>query len=363
MTSDTNTPQEAGLDLLEKDFGGSTQPDISATQETEKLESTETPSQTPAEQVAPETVKTETEPAKETEPEPAPAEFVFKDPEPEEGTWKTLIESLGYQAPEDFSEEKGYEVLKSLKEKEVETRLAEVQAMKELDIISQFPEPVQAEAKLVLDLLKTGQTLEQINAPLLNIKNLKSLAPEQLVRTNIEGLFPNWDAAMVDSEMEKMRERGTLDIEYKKLVDYLNLTETQIIQQRQTQITNYQNQQAQIREQKRQQDLSSVKSVLDRTTAFMDTKLGDEQKKAVLNDLQGWDGNMSAQDKVDFMLWKKYGKQGMQFLQSRAIEKAQLELAKKQHNIPQDVAGAGGNRPQTTYTTGIDQLEADFNRK
>lgn len=339
-----------------------TTPQVTATEETEKLEQVETTAPVIETEKKPEETQAVEKPIEVATTEDVGFEESATANSAEEGSWKSLIESLGYNVPENFTEEKGQEIFVNLKEAEIESKLEEVRNYRELEIFSALPEPVQGEAKLVFELLKTGQTLEQINAPIEQIKAWKGMPKEELIRKNLEGI-PGYTQEMIDHKMEQIVANNHVDVEHNILMAEINQMEQQINLQKQQQIQTYTAQQNQIREQKRQQEFNSFKAALDKVPTFMDKKLSDENKASIINEYNnGYAQNIlrNPEKLAKFMLYDKYGEQGVKYLQSRAIEKATLEKAKSEHNIP-PVITAGGNRVETTTTSknGIDRLGSD----
>ncbi len=368
-------PQAAlsGLDRLSRDFDEifpenktvvtEPPPAVSATEETAKLEGEATPPAEPA----------KAEPAKPAEPAAAtpPVEPVIEEPvgfeektqakEEQEG-WKPIIEALGYTLPENFDEEKGFEILTQLKEQEFAEKLQEVKNFREAEIFSDLPEDIRDEAKLTFELFKSGQTLEEINAPIQQIKEWKAMSKEELIRSNLEGI-PGYTPEMIDHKMSQIVEAGHVDIEYQILANYVNQKEAELNQARQQQIQIYSNQQAQIKEQKRQQELNSFKAALDKVPVFMDRKLSDENKTSILNDYNNGYVKALTQNPeklAKFMLYDKYGQQGLEYLQARALEKATVEKAKSQLNIPPATGGVTNMvETATTIKNGMDRLSQD----
>jgi len=358
MSTETITPQEqsqtdTGLDRLSKDpaflFDDEkpiVKPTETAAVETSKLEG-DTPVETPP-------------PPVETPPVEPIIEEGFKDEEQIAETsdsWKAYLEANNIPIPEDFAEEKGFDIVMAAKETEKLAAIEEVRAIKEVELFTTLPEQTRAEAQLIVDLLKTGQTLEQINQPFQQIKEWKSMPKEQLIREGYAGK-QGWTEEMVDHKMQQIEADKTLDIEYKIVLANVEQLEQSFTAQRQQQIEHYQTLQTQKIEQKRSQELTSIKAALDKMPTFMDRKLSEDNKQSVLRDIDLFD-KASPTDKAEFMLWKKYGKQGLKDLQARVTEKATLEKAKTQHNVP--IAQSGGNRQgaSTTYKDGLDRLSND----
>lgn len=397
MSDTTATPQEqsktetsSGLDRLSQDpefiFGDNkpetttttttTTPAVTATEETAKLEgevkeesvkteTTTTPAVT-AEPTPEEKLKAETELAAKAE-EKRIADEVFKLDSTtqleQDNTWKALLTAKNVEIPADFTEEKGLELYEASIIKEYDQKLALANEISKDSVFEQVPETNRSEAKLYFDLMAQGLTLEQINAPINSIRELKALSPEQLIRKNLEGL-PGWDSAMVDSEMEKLVEKGAIDIEHKKLILYLDGQENQINSERQQQINIYNQKQQHLSEQKRQQELSSFKTTLDRMPEFMGLKLNDDVKRTISSEYE----NGAAQNLLKnpekvakFMLWEKFGERALKYQKDRVLEQLTLEKAKLQHNVP-TVQSGNQNRTSTTnesFNTGMDRLAKD----
>jgi len=297
----------------------------------------------------------------ETQAEPA-KEPIFDDTEvtetqPEEGSWKSLMEDLGFEVPQDYSEENGYDVFKQLHESKIAQAKEQANNFSINEYVSQFPQETQAEAMLTIELMKSGQTLEQINAPFQEIKQWRQMTPEQLVRLNIsrtEGITED----LVDHKMEALKESGKLDAEYKLLMVDINNYEKRISLERQQQIQYFTAQQNQIREQKRQEDLKTVQAALNRKSTFMDIKLNDQNKINLLKDYEkNFEQLMKNPEiKAEFLMWNRYGKKAVEYMQARALDNATALKMKEQLNIKPEIAG-GGRTQQNKSLTGQDRLQ------
>ncbi len=148
------------------------------------------------------------------------------------------------------------------------------------------------------------------------------------------------------------------------------ILQNNINKQREQDIQHYNTQQQQLKDQKRQQEVSSFKTALDKVPMFMDRKLTDDNKRTILNEYTNGaaENLLKNPEKVaKFMLWEKYGEQGLKYMKARVLEDLTLEKAKQQHNVPTTQTGAGGqNRVTTTnqnFNSGMDRLSADDNYK
>lgn len=362
-----STKAESGLDRLSRDFDEifaevpttvvEAKKEETATEITEKLENPEIVKEEKAAEIIAEPVIV---------PEAEESEGFTENAAVQEENqgWKPIIEAWGYQLPPDYNEENGFEVLTQLKEAEFSTRLEEVKNYREAELFSELPEDVRDEAKLTYELFKSGQTLEQINAPIQQIKEWKSMPKEELIRSNLEGI-PGYTPEMIDHKMSQIVEAGHVDIEYKILRNYVDQKETELVQQRQQQIQIYSNQQAQIKEKREQTELNSFKAALDKVPTFMDRKLSAENKNNILNDYaSGYVKSLTQNPEklAKFMLYDRFGQQGLEYLQARALEKATLEKAKSEHNIPINITGAANVIESTTtqVKNGMERLSQDM---
>lgn len=280
----------------------------------------------------------------------------------DEGTWKAYLESNNIAIPEDFSEEMGFEVVLEAEKAKIHEEYKEQLAITQEEILSPYP----PEARLILDLMAQGQTLEEINKPFNEINTWKSMSKEELIRADLTAR-EGWTEDMVDHKMEELisGDARKLNIEYDILMNGIKQYEKQITEQRTNQLQQYQQAQTQLKEQKKSQDLNAFKTALDRMPTFMDRKLADVNKQSIINDYNNgaFERLMQNQEKkAKFMLFEKYGEQAMKYLQSRATEQATLDKAKTQHNVPPTIGGNGNSTQVTTgeKKNGMDRLAEDF---
>lgn len=376
------------LDRLSKDFGGEevkvTTPITEQTQtsleQTNKLEGESQPTELTAEEKtalaneAKELGLPETATKDEVEKYKADKlaettwklDEVVKSPEEEnDGTWKGLIESFGLgEIPEDYTEERGFEVVQDLFNKKLEAAKSEALSEAKYNRYVDVPEQVRGEAEMVVELMKSGQTLEQINAPFVELAQIKAMDKEGLVRFRLESQ-QGWDADMVDAKMQKIIESGTLDVEYKIVKAELDSYEQSLNHQRQEQIKNYQNGQKQIQAQKASQENAKLKHALDGVQEYLGKKLPSEVKEKLFYELATDEyRNLpgTPQEKVDYFLHRKFGKSFMKSFQDRVLEKTVLENKQKQHNVPILQNGSANRVTQTNTnkTVAEQRLEQQF---
>jgi hypothetical protein len=281
--------------------------------------------------------------------------------ESDESTWANLIKEMGYEVPADFSEEQGFEALQKLNEAKFEQRLQEATKMHKEDLLSEYP----AEARMVMDLLKSGQTLEQLNQPFFEIAFAKSMSDEEMVRAHYEAKIKSdgWDADMVDHKMQSLDE-SSLAIEAKILRKNIDNYEKSLTDQRKQQLEIYTNNQKELQAQKATKANLELKTALDRVPEFLGKKLPDAVKGQLLQELQS-DAyrNMpgTPEQKVDYFLYQKFGKQALKSYQDRVQEQLTLEKKKTELNVPPVTSGNANYAGATTQNNNVeDRLKRDF---
>lgn len=353
------TPQDKVLERLSQDFGGETVKKLETPVTETKTETpTNTETTTPTTDVVtpptPEEIEALKTQAKELGlPEDATKEQVdeavkansewkldevTKSPEEEvDGTWKGLIETfeLG-EIPADYSEEKGFEVVQDLFNKKLEAVKAEALVDAKFDRYVDVPDAVRGEAELVVELMKSGQTLQQINEPFIELAQFKAMSKEELVRNALMFRYAN-DEEVVNSKMETLVADGKLDIEYKIAKTDLDNYEQSLNAQRQEQVKNYQGKQRQIQEQRFNQESAKLNHALDRVPEYLGKKLTPEVKAQLKNELVSGKYHSiegTPEEKVDYFLYRKFGKQGIANFKARALQDVTLQHKQNIHNVP-----------------------------
>jgi hypothetical protein len=277
------------------------------------------------------------------------------------GSWKDLIAEIGGEVPQDYSEEKGYEYFKQSFENRLKQEVEKAQKFDREVFLSEYT----PEARLLMDELKSGKTLAEINEPFDQLRSFKALSPEQKVRFNLEqsGMTPE----LVDYEFNKLVEGGLIDKEA-GLIDFkLDSYEKKLNAEREIKLREYTENQKQVQEQERNQKTLLLKTALDRVQTYMDRKIPDAIKPQLLQELSS-DFYLKApgtpEQKVDYLLYNKFGKQGIKDFEARVREKVLLDQKSKQHNVPPLTQG-NANRVDVSAKdkTAVEQrLEADFGR-
>lgn len=378
------TPQDKVLERLSQDFGGETVKKLETPITETKTETTETTTPTTDTVVTPptpeeiEALKTQAKelglPEDATKEQVAEAvksasewklDEVAKSPEEEvDGTWKGLIETfeLG-EIPADYSEEKGFEVVQDLFNKKLEAVKAEALVDAKFDRYIDVPDAVRGEAELVVELMKSGQTLQQINEPFIELAQFKAMSKEELVRNALMFRYAN-DSEVVDAKMETLIADGKLDIEYKIAKTDLDNYEQSLNAQRQAQVKNYQSKQQEIQTQRFNQESAKLNHALDRVPEYLGKKLTPEVKAQLKNELVSGKYHSiegTPEEKVDYFLYRKFGKQGIANFKARALEDVTLAHKKDIHNVPKLETGNVNRTEQNNGKSLAEQrLEQQF---
>jgi hypothetical protein len=216
---------------------------------------------------------------------------------------------------------------------------------------------------MVVELMKAGQTLEQINAPLIEIAQYESMSKEELVRSYLLAKNNN-DTEVVDLLMEESIGNGKIDIYHKAAKIELENIKGSVNYHRQQQIETFKNNQKAIQEQRTGKANLELKVALDRVPEFLGKKLPDNVKSQLLAELQTEAyRNMpgSPEQKVDYFLYNKFGKTAMKNFQDRALEKVVIENKQKQHNVPPVTNGVANRiEPSSTKSVAEQRLEQQF---
>lgn len=366
------TPQDKILERLSADFGGETVKKLETPITETKTETTPTTETTPATETevtppTPEEIEALKTQAKELGlPEDATKEQVAEKvkansewsveevtPSAEEevdGSWKGIAQAfeLG-DLPADYSEEKGFEVIQDLFTKKLDAVREEARTESKYDRYADVPEQGRAEAELVVELMKSGQTLQQINEPFIELAQFKAMSKEELVRNALMFRYAN-DEEVVNSKMETLTADGKLDIEYKIAKTDLDNYEASLNAQRQEQVKNYQGKQREIQTQRFNQESAKLNHALDRVPEYLGKKLTPEVKAQLKNELVSGKYHSiegTPEDKVDYFLYRKFGKQGIANFKARALQDVTLQNKQQQHNVPKLETGNVNRTEQT----------------
>tara|TARA_R110000868_G_scaffold358424_1_gene620150 strand:- start:312 stop:1499 length:1188 start_codon:yes stop_codon:yes gene_type:complete len=285
--------------------------------------------------------------------------------EQNDGTWKGLIAELELgDVPADYNEDNGFETVQNLYKAKLESEVSKAMEMNKYDRFADVPEEARGEAEMLVELMKSGLTLEKINEPFMNLAAYKALSKEEQVRDSLMNRFKG-DVEVVDLKMEKIIEDGHLDTEHRAIQLELNEYEERLKQGRQAQIETFKTSQNRIQEQKFNQESAKLKHALGGVQEYLGKKLTPEVKSVLENELtsgkyHSMDG--TPEEKIDFLLYKRFGKAGIASFQARALEKVVLENKQTQHNVP-IVTNGNVNRVNTSgraLTEAEQRLVAEF---
>ncbi len=285
--------------------------------------------------------------------------------EQNDGTFKGLAEALELgDLPADYSEEKGFETVQSLLNAKYETIKADAIKEASLDRFVDVPEAHRGEAEMLVELMKTGLTLEKINEPFMQLAAYKALSKEEQVRDRLMNRFKG-DEEVVDLKMQKLVEDGQLDLEHRAIQLEIAEYEEQLKQGRQHEIEKFKNNQRQIQAQKVNQENTKLTIALDKVQEFLGKSLPSEVKAQLKNELltdQYRNMPGSAEEKVDYFLDRKFGKTARAYFKDKVLGDLALKNKQEGHNVPILTTGVV-NRIEETKTGKSEvqrRLEAEF---
>lgn len=273
-----------------------------------------------------------------------------------ESTWKSLAkESLGIELENDTFE--GYnEAVNKTIEAKVSTakELAMAEAKKAVeDMFAKTPE-----AKMALDFLNNKGTLEEYVKPVAEIEKLQALTDAELVSKDLE--LRGWDADKIEMYIEDRIEKGKLDLDAYELRKILDTNKANITLERVEAQKEYMQKEEQRIKDAVAKDTTQVREALGKTKEFMDTPISDKHKNFVMQKYEKGEYHELFKNPdtiAEFLLFKEFGKQGVERLKGKSFESGRETIAKKLHNVPPK-SNSGGVRTETQVKSHIGNVEA-----
>lgn len=269
--------------------------------------------------------------------------------EPEDGTWLAVAKASGLEIQDD-----SFEAYQSAVEAKYNAQIEQVKAQTEDTILAKYS----PEARMTIELLNSGLSLEEVYAPTQMIKELKSLDDAALVRKNLEETRdaqgnPVYDSDFIDKEIETLIEKGNIDHEAKRIRKKLELIEQEIQLEHSQKLKQFQEKKAQIAEQTKHQSVAQFTNALNTVSEFMGGKLSDEAKQAIVKKQQAglYDNLLNDPKKLaEFVLYNEFGQKAIKNLENTAYQRGREEKTKKLVNVP-PVNQTGASRTITNQPT------------
>lgn len=255
-----------------------------------------------------------------------------------ESSWVNVAKEIGIELKEDsfdaFKTAQKEFIENQIKEKEVALKQSKFE-----DEISSLP----LKEQVVMRGVKQGLTLEQINKPYDDIKELKSMSDADLVAKDFE--LMGYPQDLIEHKITKLTEDGELEISAKEIRLILDKNLETLDQKNLDAIKEIEIANNKKTEQAQEKAVSNIKSTLDTIQTFMDAPLSKKNKEYVVKQLeQGKYHSILKEDPkvaAEFILFKEFGQQAITNLKSKSIEEGRDKKAAKLHVIPPVIKSSG----------------------
>lgn len=283
----------------------------------------------------------------------------------EDGTWKAVMLAEGLNVPDDYTEEKGFELYKQAETAKWQVEIEKAKAEVQESMFAKLKPDVAAALELANSI--PDMSLEQILSPTIRIDNYLKLDKEALVRADLEATFKDMKPEMIDLKMQEIKDANQLDIRDEMIRIELNKNKTDIQNFHTQKIQEYQAKQLQEKSAAEKGKIEQVIKALDRVPTFLDKKITQTDRQFISNKINNGlitdlVNNPEKLAKAAIML--EFYDKGIASYEDRVREKLSLEHKQKLHNTSTVTAG-GANQVVTTkpITNQFDILKEDFGEK
>lgn len=258
----------------------------------------------------------------------------------EEGTWMRVAQDLKIDIKED-----SYEAFEAAIKAPLQAELEALKTNAKVDYIA----TLKPETAAAFKLMEMGVPEAEIFAPTRQIEEYLKLDNSAIVRADLEAL--GWKAEMVDAEMELLDSKNLIDHQAEKIRLTLNEEKTNIIEQRNQLVQQFETRKEQATLIQKQQEDAHFEKALTTVDKFMDTPVTNEIKQAILKKYSngGYENILQAANaKVELILHNELGKQLIKSLRNTAYEKGRDEIKTKLLNVPPTVNSGAGQMVDTS---------------
>ena len=278
-------------------------------------------------------------------------ELSIENDEPAEDSWIALAKEQGLEIAED-----SFEAVKEALTKPLMEKLAEVDGKKMEDYFGDLS----PKTRMEIELQKTGMTLDEINAPLENIKTYKAMSDVELYREDLVLRYPNASQEFIDADVEKAVESGQVSHDATRLRLDLDNMESSINAERQTIIDKYKVESIRQAETKRVNEIESISKALNEVPSFMGSVIAAESKAAMAKRYGDGKYDQILKD-PDFiakaLMYHELGQKAYEAAIAKSEAKGKLAITKNLHNTPPlDNVGAGKSITPQEQLTGLAKL-------
>ena len=279
-----------------------------------------------------------------------------------EDSWFFIAKQEGLEIKEDS--------FASVKEALTAPLLEQIEAVKTAKV-EDYLMDIDPQIRMQIELNKAGLSYEDIKAPLENIAKYRAMNPVELVREDLTLTYlstkrltdvsqlTDEDKAFIDTEIESKIESGKIDHEYKRIQLLLDGEENNIKDQQQEIINKFKTNSARISEEKRNNEVESVKKALSETQKFMGSTIAKDSLENLGREYANGTYDQLLKDPkfiTNALLYYKLGEKAHEAAIAKSRAEGELKTAKFLHNTPPlDKVGAGKSIA-TEVKTGLQAL-------
>lgn len=280
-----------------------------------------------------------------------------------EDSWFFIAKQEGLEIKEDSFE--------SVKEALTAPLLQQIEAVKTAKV-EDYLMDIDPQIRMQIELNKAGLSYEDIKAPLENIAKYRAMNPVELVREDLTLTYLNTkrltdvsqltdeDKAFIDTEIESKIESGKIDHEYKRIQLLLDGEENNIKDQQQAIIDKFKINSARISEEKRNNEVESVKKALSETQRFMGSTIDKDSLENLGKEYANGTYDKLLKDPnfiKNAILYHKLGEKAHEIAIAKSRAEGELKTAKEfLHNTPPLSKGGAGKAITTETKTGLQAL-------
>ena len=253
-----------------------------------------------------------------------------------DSSWIVVAKELGY--PE--LKEDSFDAFKIAQETKIEEIRKEASNKDFEAHVLDLP----AKEQLIVRGLKTGLTMEQIEAPIKTLDSLLSLSDAELLQADLKERGIKQD--VIDYQVQKLTEEGNLDKEVAPIRQMLQDKRTGIETNLLEQVKDLE---VELKTQKQnaiKEDVETFKKVMDTIPELMGTKLSKANKEVITAKYEKGEYHdllTNHKEMAEYLLWKEYRKEAEQNLVNKALEYKRRGETNSRHVIPPIKKGAASS--------------------
>lgn len=263
----------------------------------------------------------------------------------DEPTWKSVLVERGYEVPENFSEEKGLEVLLELEEKKANERIEEARSLTVDKLLSTLKPEVAASIKL----MEMGVPQEQILNPTREIDQYLAMSEVEIVRADLEK--QGYPEDLVDAKLEAL---STSPEALKRQADLIKFELTQaktaILDQRNQLIQQFETKAQEASLMAKEAEKTQFKQALNTVEDFLGKSVPKAAKDKLYEEFSKGRFDKDFNDpkaKVELAMYKLFGKSFASSLKNTAFEQGREKIVKELTNVPPvNTSGSGSFKPK-----------------